>query len=149
VSQQEAVMKIVLATDFSDTAEHAQGHAVELARRLGAELVLLHIAVDAPLYVDAAGADARKVFETQLAWAEQTLASRAATLQQQGVPVRSVVRTGVAHEEIVAAAGDEHADMLVLGTHGRSGLDRLLLGSVTERVIRLASCPVLSVRKVA
>jgi nucleotide-binding universal stress UspA family protein len=142
-------MKIVLATDFSETAEHAQRHAVELARRLGAELVLLHVAVDAPLYVDAAGADARRVFESQMAWAEQTLAERAAALQQQGVRVRATVRSGAAHEEIVAAAGDEQADMLVLGTHGRSGLDRLLLGSVTERVIRLAPCPVLSVRKLA
>jgi nucleotide-binding universal stress UspA family protein len=68
-------------------------------------------------------------------------------LQQQGVRVRSLVRSGVAHAEIVAAASEEQADMLVLGTHGRSGLDRLLLGSVTERVIRLAPCPVLSVRK--
>jgi nucleotide-binding universal stress UspA family protein len=53
---------------------------------------------------------------------------------------------GAAWSEIVSVAADEHADMIVMGTQGRTGLDRLLLGSVAERVIRHASCPVLTVR---
>jgi nucleotide-binding universal stress UspA family protein len=56
-------------------------------------------------------------------------------------------QVGVPFEEIVKIAGEERVDMIVMGTHGRSGLDRLLLGSVAERVIRLALCPVLTVRQ--
>jgi nucleotide-binding universal stress UspA family protein len=58
-----------------------------------------------------------------------------------------IVRTGSAHEEIVNLATDERADLIVMGTHGRTGLNRVLLGSVADRVIRFALCPVLTVRK--
>jgi nucleotide-binding universal stress UspA family protein len=61
--------------------------------------------------------------------------------------VRTIVRTGSANEEIVNLATDERAELIIIGTHGRTGLNRLLLGSVTERVIRFAPCPVLTVRK--
>ncbi|MEK7715145.1 MAG: universal stress protein, partial [candidate division NC10 bacterium] len=64
-----------------------------------------------------------------------------------GIPVRWALEVGVPFEEIVKAAEKEGADMIVMGTHGRSGLNRLLLGSVAERVIRLAPCPVLTVRQ--
>ena len=57
------------------------------------------------------------------------------------------MRTGVPHEEIVATARDEGADLIAMGTHGRGGLNRLVLGSVCDRVIRLSSCPVLAVRE--
>jgi len=65
-----------------------------------------------------------------------------------GLRARWVVATGVPHEEIVAAAARERADLIVLSTHGRGGLDRALLGSVADRVIRLAPCPVLSAREI-
>ena len=58
----------------------------------------------------------------------------------------AVMRTGVPHEEIVALATDELADLLVIGTHGRGGVSRALIGSVADRVVRLAPCPVLTVR---
>ena len=74
------------------------------------------------------------------------LAARAAALAGDGVTARAVVKVGVAWEEIVRLAAEEHADMIVMGTQGRTGLDRLLLGSVAERVIRQAPCPVLTVR---
>jgi nucleotide-binding universal stress UspA family protein len=61
--------------------------------------------------------------------------------------VRTIVRSGSAHEEIVNLATAERAELIIMGTHGRTGLNRLLLGSVTERVIRFAPCPVLTVRK--
>ena len=59
------------------------------------------------------------------------------------------LRTGVPHEEIVALAQDERADLIVIGTHGRGGINRALLGSVADRVVRLAPCPVLTVREPA
>jgi nucleotide-binding universal stress UspA family protein len=57
-----------------------------------------------------------------------------------------VLRAGTPHEQIVGAAQDEKADVIVIGTHGRTGVNRMLLGSVAERVVRLAPCPVLTVR---
>jgi nucleotide-binding universal stress UspA family protein len=88
----------------------------------------------------------RRVFEAQRKWAVDALAERVVTLGAQGTPARSVVRTGAAWEEIVRVAVEEHADMIVMGTQGRTGLERFMLGSVAERVIRRAPCPVLTVR---
>jgi len=61
--------------------------------------------------------------------------------------VKTLLRTGIPHDEIVRIARDEGADLIAIGTHGRGGLDRLMLGSVCDRVIRLSSCPVLAVRE--
>jgi nucleotide-binding universal stress UspA family protein len=61
--------------------------------------------------------------------------------------VRTIVRTGSANEEIVNLATDERAELIIMGAYGRTGLNRVLLGSVAERVIRFAPCPVLTVRK--
>ncbi|MBI4636654.1 MAG: universal stress protein [Candidatus Rokubacteria bacterium] len=72
--------------------------------------------------------------------------ARAAEARAEGLPVRTQLRAGVPYREIVAIAADERADLIVIGTHGRGGVDRALLGSVADPVIRLAPCPVLSVR---
>ena len=74
------------------------------------------------------------------------IAARAAALAAEGVTARAVVRAGVPWREIVHLAAEEHADMIVMGTQGRTGLEHLLLGSVAERVVRTAPCPVLTVR---
>jgi nucleotide-binding universal stress UspA family protein len=147
MSTVEAAKRIVCPTDFSAAAANAERHAVGLARALGAELVLLHVASEAPLWRESVGsAEVRKIFEGQRRWVADTLAERAAALGADGVKARGLVKVGVPWEEIVAAAADEHADMIVMGTEGRTGLDRLLLGSVAERVVRRAPCPVLTVR---
>ena len=78
---------------------------------------------------------------------EEELEKWASAARAQGSTVRTIVRTGSAHEEIVNLATDERAELVVMGTHGRTGLNRVLLGSVTDRVIRFAPCPVLTVRK--
>jgi nucleotide-binding universal stress UspA family protein len=139
--------RIVFATDFSERAGAAERQAVDLARSLGAELVLVHVASDAPLWREGIGSpDVRAVFESQRRWAAETLAARARALTAEGLTARSVVRVGPAWDEIVRLAADEKADLVVMGTQGRTGLERLLLGSVAERVIRRAPCPVLTVR---
>jgi nucleotide-binding universal stress UspA family protein len=86
------------------------------------------------------------VHEAQRRWATAQLAERVARAEAGGVAARSVLPVGVPHREIVKAAEKERADLLVIGTHGRTGLDRVLLGSIAERVVRLAPCPVLTVR---
>ncbi len=88
----------------------------------------------------------REVYDTARKWAESALEDWVARARAEGLSARAALRTGVAHQEIVALATDERADAIVIGTHGRGGIDRALLGSVADRVIRLAPCPVLTVR---
>lgn len=139
--------RIVCPTDFSTAAAPAERQAAELARRLDAEVLLLHVATEAPLWRESVGVPSvRAVFEAQRKWATDTLAERVVALAGQGVSARAVVTVGVPWEEIIRVAAQEGAEMIVMGTQGRTGLDRLLLGSVAERVIRRAPCPVLTVR---
>ncbi len=139
--------RIVCPTDFSERAAPAERQAVGLARALGAELVLVHVGTEAPLWREGIYTPSvRAVFEGQHQWAADHLAARAAALAAEGVAARAIVRVGVPWQEIVRLAVEEHADMIVMGTQGRAGLERLLLGSVAERVIRQAPCPVVTVR---
>jgi nucleotide-binding universal stress UspA family protein len=128
-------MKILCATDFSEPSRAAETEALALARGLGAEVIYVHVAVQPMLYGEApfAMGDVTRVYEAQRRWAEDTLRTRAAGTESRGITSRWVLRAGVPFEEIVAAATEEKADMIVIGTHGRSGLNRLLLGSVAER----------------
>jgi len=141
--------RILVATDFSPTSEGAWLAARRLAKPLGAEVVVLHVLVEAPLFSEGPFTmkHARNVFEAARAWVEKTLGEWVATATTAGVRARWTVRTGVPYKEIVAAAESERPDLIVMGTQGRGGLDRALLGSVAEKVIRLAPCPVLTVRE--
>jgi nucleotide-binding universal stress UspA family protein len=139
--------QIVCPTDFSDSATVAERQAAQLARALGAEILLVHVATEAPLWREGfVTPELREVFGAQRRWAEKALAGRAEALKAEGITARSVVKTGAPWREIVQLAKEEHADVIVMGTQGRTGLDRLMLGSVAERVIRHAPCPVLTVR---
>jgi universal stress protein A len=139
--------RIVVATDFSDSSEAAWALAQRMGAALHSDVVLVHVFVPPLVYGEPAvalgGAD---VYESAERWVEETLSRWAGSARAQGVSVRTVVRTGTAHEEIVAVATEERADVIVMGTHGRAGLARVLIGSVAERVIRFAPCPVLTVR---
>jgi universal stress protein A len=132
--------RIVCATDFSDTAEAAWDLACELARTHEAELVLVHVFIELPIYSEVA------VTSIQQVWEEQQLTARIQTAVKRGLGARYLLKTGTAPDEIVQAANDEHADLIVVGTHGRTGIERLVIGSVAERVVRTAPCPVLTVK---
>ncbi len=138
-----------MPTDFSVGSERAWAVARQLAGRLGAELVLLHVVVEAPLFSEGPFTmkHARDVFDAARAWAEKTLGDWTTAAAAAGLRARAIVGAGTPHEEIVAAAARERADLIVLGTQGLGGLNRALLGSVADRVIRLAPCPVLTVRE--
>jgi universal stress protein A len=140
---------ILHPTDFSETALTAEAQAIAMARALGAELLIIHVASDGMLYGETTfgRAELERVYEAQRAWAHDALAAREAAARAAGVAARSIVCVGVPAEEIVRVAAEEHPTMIVIGTHGRSGLGRLMLGSVTDRVIRMAPCPVLTVRE--
>lgn len=140
--------RILVPTDFSSASEEAWRTAGKLARGIGAELVLLHVLVEAPLYSESpfAGPRVREVYESERTWAAKKLEQWADEARATGLVVRVELRTGVPYQDIVTAAGDVRADLIVIGTRGRGGVERALLGSVADRVIRLAPCPVLSVR---
>jgi nucleotide-binding universal stress UspA family protein len=140
--------RIVVPTDFSDCAKEAWAVANRIATAPGCELVLTHVLTEVPLYGEGVLSveTARMVREGARAWAAATLDEWVEKARAEGRAARCTLRTGVPFQEIVALATDERADLLVIGTHGRGGLSRALLGSVADRVIRLAPCPVLSVR---
>jgi nucleotide-binding universal stress UspA family protein len=142
-------MKILHPTDFSECATQAEAVATDLARKLDGELVLVQVLVEAPLYSEGfiSRRQVQNVFDAQRKWTEQTLEARAEQLRKSGIKTSWRVQVGAPFEEIVRTAEEERAGMIVMGTHGRSGLNRALLGSVAERVIRLAPCPVLTVRQ--
>lgn len=139
---------IIHPTDFSIEAEAAEAEAVRLARAFGGELVLLHVAVEPVLYSETlfAMSEVKTVYQAQAQWANEELAARALRLRERGVPTRWIRRTGVPHEEILKAGAEERAAYIVMSTHGRGGLERLMLGSVADRVVRTAPCPVVTVR---
>lgn len=141
--------RIVVPTDFSTCAEQAWSLARRLARAVEAELVLVHVLVETPLFSETpfTMGHARDVFAAARQWAEEMLDKWVAEAHAEGLKARATLRTGSAHQEIVTLVVDERADLVVVGTHGRGGLNRALLGSVADRVIRLSPCPVLAVRE--
>ena len=140
--------RILIPTDFSRTSDVALDYARELAARFSAELYLLHVIEETPLGGHGAEswlANGPGIRDSLLRDAQQRLAHRLTDLRAAGA-VRSEVIFGRPAETIVDYAADQHVDVIVMGTHGRTGVAHLLLGSVAEKVMRLSSCPVLTVR---
>ena len=140
-------VRIIHATDFSTEADTAEVEAVRLARALGGELLLVHVATESRFYGETAFgmSPLKPVFEAEARWAEGKLDERARHLASQGVPTGWRRRVGTPHEEILKVAAAEHAGYIVIGTHGRGGMERFMLGSVADRVVRAAACPVVVV----
>jgi universal stress protein A len=140
--------RILVPVDFSECSEAAWRLAQRLAHQSGAELILLHVLVEPPLYSEGpfSGDRVREFYASAERWVDDHLATWADRARTAGLRVRVSTRTGIPHREIVAAAADERAGLVVIGTHGRGGLERAMIGSVADRVIRTAPCPVLSVR---
>ncbi|HET6367884.1 MAG TPA: universal stress protein [Pseudomonadales bacterium] len=141
--------RIVVPTDLSDCAEEAWKVAQRVAETLQSELVLVHVFVTPPIYGDPLRISADKTweaYEKARQWVAEALDKTATQAKDKGVTVRPVMLTGSPAQEIVDLARSEQADLVIMGTHGRGGMSRVLLGSVADRVIRLAPCPVLTVR---
>jgi nucleotide-binding universal stress UspA family protein len=135
---------IVVATDFSDCSQRALDLALEIAAKFESKLTLVH-SWEAPSYAYASGVFVMTDLIAPIEQAAASLLDIATTELKTRMPTaESMIRCGVAWEEILAAASLVHADLIVLGTHGRRGLHRALLGSVAEKVVRLATVPVLA-----
>jgi nucleotide-binding universal stress UspA family protein len=140
---------ILFATDLSPASAKAFAQAVGIARANEAELVIAHayqlpdffptdVCVTGTLYSD--------LDEKVRGDAEKKLAALVKDARSQGIGARFLVLTGAPFEAIAEAARAVQADLIVMGTHGRTGASRILLGSVAARVITTASCPVMTVR---
>lgn len=141
--------RVLVPTDFSKHSENALRYAAAFAERFGAELLVLHVVQDLALFVPDAIAVAPPVapaVEVLVESAQQALDRLVAAPPLAGLKVRALVREGTPFWEIIQTAQEENADLIVLATHGHSGLVHVLLGSVTEKVVRKAPCPVLTVR---
>ena len=144
------IQTIVVPTDFSPASDRALDYAAALASPCGATLHLLHV-VEEPFiagggwewYIPSAHAVREKLTSDSLA----RLSKIADRLMERGLSVTTGVAYGPPAEGIVTSAAESRADLLVMSTHGRSGVPHLVLGSVAERVIRSAHCPVLAVRE--
>jgi nucleotide-binding universal stress UspA family protein len=139
------IRRILLATDFSAAAGHAFDQAVDLAREWRAELVLLHAIESIALPEDFSAAST--VAERLERGARQAVAELEAHAKRQGIRCHGVVRSGIAAPTIIDVAKRLRSGLIVLGTHGRRGLSHFFMGSVAERVVRTAPCPVLTVRE--
>jgi nucleotide-binding universal stress UspA family protein len=138
------IRTILVPTDFSATSDAALEYAREVAERFGASLHLLHVLqdpfVNGPLATEAYLTDTPGVRTTILEDAKARIAHRLTATDH------AEVVFGRGAETIVEYAADRRIDLIVMGTHGRTGMAHLLLGSVAERVVRTAPCPVLTVR---
>lgn len=138
---------LLVPTDFGPGSDHAIAYAAELARAFGAELVLVH-SWELPTLGFPDGtfvATTELVKQTESA-AQAGVHRAVAALAQQQVRARGLLRQGASSEAIVACAAEVGAEMIVMATHGRTGVTRALLGSVAEKVVRTAHIPVLTIR---
>jgi len=130
--------RVLVPVDFSDCSKKALQYAIPLARQFDAELTLLHVV------------EPYQAFCPEIPLCEGP-STEAARIAFDGLvietPFKAVVREGEPHTQIVAAAKEMAIDLIVLSTHGRTGLAHVFLGSTAEKVVRHAGCPVLIVRE--
>jgi nucleotide-binding universal stress UspA family protein len=143
------IRRILHPTDFSKASSGAYKRAVDKAKGNRAELLLVHVLIPAiPMMAD--GYLSPKVYEdmehASRAYGQKHLAALVRKAKQAGVRVKGLLLEGIPHERVAGAARSKKADLLVIGTHGRTGFAKLFLGSVASRILAVAPCPVLTVR---
>ena len=135
---------VLVPTDGSTASEDAIEHAIDLAAQYDATLHALYV-VDAKTYSSLEAA-ADVVADELRAEGTEAVEAIAARAEDAGVAAETAIETGIVHRSIVDYVDNEDIDVVVMGTHGRTGVGRFLLGSVAEKVIRTANAPVMTVR---
>ncbi len=142
------VKSILIPTDGSDYSLYAVRYAVELCRELGAEIVLVSV-VDIRYEMYDVYSEIHSIDRIEELIREQitrALKRHAAEIREKGIKVKKIIKVGDVVQEILQVIREESIDLVVIGTHGRKGFSHMLLGSTTEKLVRAASCPVLTVR---
>lgn len=141
--------RILHATDFSKASARALQEAVKLAKENNARLLVVHVIEPTPYVAggEFGGAEIyMKLEDATKRNAQSSMSKLMQRLKKLQIKAESLLLRGAAHEQIVKAAKSKKADMIVIGTHGRTGLSKLFLGSVAGKVVSLATCPVMTVR---
>ena len=149
----DIITRILVPIDFSAHSERALDHAAALAHTFGACVELLHVVEDpfarggwgSEMYVP----DMNRIRQDAIEAAARQLETTRQAIAEPPVPIVASVRMGRPAPTIVEYANAVNANLIVMGTHGRTGLARMLIGSVAEQVVRSAHCPVLTVRPLA
>jgi nucleotide-binding universal stress UspA family protein len=138
--------KILVPVDFSECSQKALQYAIRFARAFRAEVLLLHVLEPYLPYPEMTALDTAILQAKSREYGEKGLRKLLQSIGDEAV-CRSLLRLGAAHREIVEAAKEHDVDLIIISTHGHSGLGRAMLGSTTERVVRRASCPVFVVQE--
>ena len=141
--------RIMIASDLSKVSRAAFSTALSLAKSRESELLILHVVAPISSFVTEEFVQPGILEKIQIdarAWAERQLTRLAAAATKQGVRVKVLLLSGDPAGQVVRAARAHRADLVVVGTHGRRGVSRLVLGSVAEHVVAAAPCPVVTVR---
>lgn len=140
--------RILVPSDFSKFSENALTYAIAFAEKFGAELHLLHVVQDLALFIppEVAVAPVAAPVEQLTTAAHTALERTIRDRNLKGLTVLREVREGNPFAEVTRYAKEHDIDLIIMGTHGRGGLAHVLLGSVTEKVVRKSPCPVLTVR---
>ncbi len=143
------IERILVPIDFSEMTEAVIEHACYLGRQLGSRLTLMHVVHVPPLaeastWLDpvispSIEQDIRKQMKEK---STSRMTEIAESCKAEGVETDTVIKIGIPFDEIIKAIGDRDIDLVVMGTHGRTGLSHIIIGSVAERVVRRAPCSV-------
>ncbi len=137
--------KIVLAVDGSEISRNAVKYAIELARQSNGTIIAIHVIPPIDV-MDIETFNPEKILEGLKEEGKKILSEVDELAAKAGVKVQTSIETGVPFEKICAVAEALGCDLILMGSHGRTGIGKVLIGSVTERVISRATCPVLVVR---
>lgn len=141
-----SIKRILVPTDFSEPGRIALKYAVEFAVQFGAAVDLMHVVESVPASALLSYRPIDELKASLRAQAEDDMEKLHSEWSEHNFPVRKVVVDGHPFVEIVRHAKDNQTDLIIMGTHGRGAIAHMMLGSVTEKVIRKAPCPVLTVR---
>jgi nucleotide-binding universal stress UspA family protein len=139
---------ILFPTDFSEGSSQALQHAVDLTKKYGAKLYVVHVIYDVAKgtgwYVPHVSMD--QMYKDIQEGAQKELEKFGVAELSELKNIERTVLTGVPHEEVMNFAKKNKIDLIIMGTHGRKGIDRILFGSTAAQIVRFAPCPVLTVR---
>lgn len=139
---------ILLTTDLSEPSARAVPHTLSLAHKYGAAILVLHVVEDLlpPLFGEYSAVPLEEILNSQMQRAREELDRFVQRYVPSALVTEQIILRGIAHLEILRLAEERRSDLIVMATHGRGFISHALFGSTTERVLRKAPCPVLTVR---
>ena len=138
--------KILFPTDFSESAENASNYAISMAEKFGSKVFAVHV-VEPFTYTSDLGIDMGNQFQVMEATAKRFLEEAVTSIREKNIDVEGILLTGEPFVEIIKFAKQEQVNLIIMATHGRSGIEHILLGSTAEKVVRKSPCPVLTIKR--